>query len=435
MLTAVIESTYPVSFRKEDTNTLREHLRRRHSVDLIGMKRVGISNFLRFFLYHQDVKKTLAGTDENHLFIPVDLNDLIEREIYAFWMLTFKRVLDTVEDTALPQEIKRRISSAFLSSIQTQDLFLLLDGLRRSMGILVQASILPTIFFLRFDRIKDTVTPEFVDNLQGLRDATHEKLSYVFTSYRSLDSLSPQAFTKARLSTSSQVMYICPLKDEDMKIIMQEYKKRYSLSLSQDLENHLLGLVGGNVQYMQVALVILGEQKGVKSFNKNYIEQIIRQDERVILLGEELWESLSRMEKDVFIKIEKNEPLTAQDRKNASYIFETGMVREDGDALKGFNPLFSEYIQSVLKHVSQGKDLVFSKKEYLLFKLLENHTGEICERDLIIESVWPEYVEFGVSDWSIDRLVARVRGKLRKQASPFEIRTIRTRGYMLTERS
>ena len=73
-----------------------------------------------------------------------------------------------------------------------------------------------------------------------------------------------------------------------------------------------------------------------------------------------------------------------------------------------------------------------TRKEHLLFTLLETHLGDICERDEIIEVVWPEYKEFGVSDWAIDRLVARVRVKLREQNSPYEIVTVRTRGYKLS---
>jgi len=429
------EGAYPLSFRKEDTRILGEHLHRRHSVDLIGMKRVGISNFLRYFLYHQDLKETFISPSENHLFITVDLNDLVERELYAFWTLTFKRVIDSVEEADLPDELKQKVSSAFLSSIQTQDLFLLLDALRKSMGLLVQAGVFPTVFFLRFDRIKDAVTPEFVDNLHGLRDATHGKLCYVFTSYRSLDSLCPQAFTKASLNAFSQLMYIRPLIEVDMRIILQEYKKRYSLEITKELEGELLRLVGGNVQYMQVVLVILSEQKDKGPLHKENLKDIIRQDERISLLGEELWESLSSSEKEALAKIEAQEVLTDDEKKAASYIFESGMVKEENEALTIFNPLFAEYVNGVLQHVSRERELVFSKKEHLLFSLLQNHVGEICERDLIIEAVWPEYREFGVSDWSIDRLVARVRSKLKKQMSPFEIRTIRTRGYMLTERS
>jgi DNA-binding response OmpR family regulator len=47
--------------------------------------------------------------------------------------------------------------------------------------------------------------------------------------------------------------------------------------------------------------------------------------------------------------------------------------------------------------------------------------------------VWPEYEEFGVSDWTIDRLIARLRAKLKQQQSTYTIVTVKTRGYKLVE--
>lgn len=432
-----VESLYPLTFRENEAKLLGEHLRHRHSVDLVGMKRVGISNFLRYFLHHSQVKEIFISPEEKHFFIPVDLNDLVERELYPFWTLTFKRILDEVEKSQFPAELQQRIASSFLSSIQTKDLFLLIDGVRRSLSLLVAQNYIPTLFFLRFDRIKDVVTPEFFDNLQGLRDGTNGKLSYVFTSFRSLDVLSPQAFSKANLSAFSQILYIKPASEEDMRIIAEQYKKHYRLSLSPSVERVLFRLVGGYVQYLQLALVILNERKEGKELTEEQFLELFTQDERITLQSEELWESLSNGERDAVIRISKGEELSPEDLRNAEYVFETGFVNKDGnDTLTLFSPLFTHYILTHVNHVFQSeKELVFSKKEHLLFSLLQERVGQICERDEIIEGVWPEYREFGVSDWSIDRLVARVRSKLKKQASPFEIRTIRTRGYMLTERA
>ena len=102
----IIEATYPLSFRSADAKKLGKHLSHHESVVLIGMKRVGISNFLRFFLYHKDIQKTYIKNGKN-LFIPIDLNDLVELEIFPFWMLVLKRVVDTVESSRLPTDVKR----------------------------------------------------------------------------------------------------------------------------------------------------------------------------------------------------------------------------------------------------------------------------------------------------------------------------------------
>lgn len=429
---SIIEVTYPLSFREEDAKILGEHLRHRHSVDLIGMKRVGISNFLRFFLYRPEIVPAHIGNEQKHLFIPVDLNDLVEREIYPFWSLTLKRIVDVVNASHLPSVNKRRIEQLFESSIQSQDLFLMIDGVRQGLIETMQDNVCVTLFFLRFDRMRDAVTPQFFDNLQGLKDATHQKLAYVFTSFRSLDRLSPTAFPKASLSVFSHQMYMKPAKKEDTNIIYQSYKARYKLQLSDLVEEELFRLVDGYVQYLQLALIVLNEKKTAIPSEKELF-QVLLGDERIILQSEELWESLDREEKDVLFKIGKGERVSNEERTKAAYLWDTGFVREEGDVVVLFSPLFAEFLKRKEETSVQPSSAVhFSKKEHLLYTLLEQHVDQICERERIIEAVWPEYQELGVSDWAIDRLVARVRVKLKQQKSQYEIVTIRTRGYKLT---
>lgn len=426
----VTESSYPLTFRRHDATILGEHLHHRHSVDLVGMKRVGISSFLRYFLYNTEITKTFIGKGEHHVFIPVDLNDLVEREIFPFWALTFKRLLDEVEERDFPETLKKTINANFLAAIQSHDLFLLLDGIRRSLTKLVDEGYLPTLFFLRFDRIQDAVTPEFFNNLQGLRDATQQKLAFVFTSYRSLDALSPDVFRKASLSGFSQVMFFKP-SVADLKTIYTAYNQRYQLPLPDKFVSALLSMVGGNVQYLQVAMIILNEHKQQKQTSPEELFDVLARDERIVLQSEELWESLLPTEKHVVLKILRHETFSDEDAKDASYIFDVGLVEKREGSWELFSPLFAQYLSQEGKTILHESDVAFTKKEHQLFSLLQERLGEICERDTIIASVWPEYQEFGVSDWSIDRLVARVRAKLKQQTSPYEIKTIRTRGYVL----
>lgn len=430
MEVSVSESTYPITFRQEDAKLLGEYLRQRQSVNIVGMKRVGISNFLRFFLFHPETIHTYVDQKGKHLFIPVDLNDLVERELYPFWTLLFKRIVDEVERMELSDSSKQKIASAFLMAIQSHDLFLLIDGIRNALSILVAEGFLPTVFLLRFDRISQAVTPEFFDNLQGLYDATHQKLAFVFTTYRRLDVLCAGVVSKASLAVFSQLIYVKPLKKEDMEIMYQKSQSRYKLQLTPSLQEELFTLVGGDVQYLQLALIALQERKEQKITTKEELVALLSSDERLQLQSEELWESLTTEEKEVLLKVVRGEVVTAEEKKKVPYIFETGMVGKN-TSLRVFSPLFSEYVLSHSGSSTRSKEVVFSKKEHLLFTTLHDHLGEIREREEIIEAVWPEYQEFGVSDWSIDRLVARVRAKLRQQESPFEIKTIRTRGYIL----
>ncbi len=427
----VSESTYPIHFRSPDAKILGEYIQHRQSVDIVGLKRVGISNFLRFILSHPKVIPTYVDATHKHFFIPVDLNDLVERELYPFWTLTFKRIVDEAEKSKLSDDAKQKIASTFLSAIQSHDLFLMIDGIRRAIAILVEAGYLPTLFFLRFDRIKKAVTPEFFDNLQGLRDSSHQQLSFVFTSYRRLDVLSPDVLSKSDLASFSQVMYLRPLLHDDMSILYKSYQERYDLGLSNALQQELFLLVGGNVQYLQLAIIVLREKKDSPPRTSEELFHVLTHDERLMLQSEELWESLTGEEKEILVRISKGGKVGEEEKKKVPYLFETGLLKEENGGYTIFSKLFLQYIVTLAQIVAHSKELVFSKKEHLLFTTLHDHLGEIQEREEIIERVWPEYKEFGVSDWSIDRLVARVRVKLKQQESPFEIKTIRTRGYVL----
>lgn len=429
----VIETSYPLHYRQKEVLALGEHLKHRHSVMMVGMKRVGISNFLRFFLYRKDIVKTYIDKEQKHLFIPVDLNDLVEKELSPFWTLTLKRIVDACQRSSLSILVQKEIESYFLDSIQSQDLFLTIDSIRRAIMKIVEQGLLPTIFFLRFDRIKEVATPEFFANLQGLKDATNQKLAYVFTSFQSLDRLSPEVFTRASLSLFCRELYLKPAAQKDIRVIYTTYKKRYDLTLSEEVEQGLFSFVDGYIQYLQLALIMLHERS--RAFlNKEQLFDALSKDERIILQSEELWDSLASSEKMSLQKIVREKPLTQEDLEKSRYVWDTGMVYEQDKKTRLFSPLFSQYVQQAdAKHVKDNGHAEFTKKEHLLYQLLFENVNSICEREAIIEFVWPEVESLGVSDWAIDRLVARVRNKLRSQKSKYEVQTVKTRGYKLVD--
>lgn len=432
MDTHIPEATYPITFRKDIARTLGEHLEQQKSVELVGMKRVGINNFLRFFLFHEKIKQEYLPLDGKHFFILIDLNDLIERELFPFWRLAFKRIADAVEASSFDEEIKKKISSLFLASIQSGDLFLTYDGVRDALALLARNNIYPTVFLTRFDRLSHAATPEFFNNLQSLKDATQHRLSYVFTSYRELDRLMPDVFHRKDLSLFSQVVYMTPMDEKDSRTILETMEKHYKVTLEASLADEVIRLAGGHVQYIQLELLILSELKTKISVDE--LQELLLNDERITLQSEELWESLSEYEKGTLMKVLNGEKIEREDKANAKYVWDVGFLQGKAPKDSLFSPLLAAYLQKQEKKEKEpsASAIEFSKKEHILFTYLEQHINEICEREDIVDIVWPEYKEYGVSDWSIDRLVARVRGKLKKRNSPYEIITVRTRGYKLS---
>lgn len=427
----VIEATYPITFRQDEAKELGKHLQGHHSVVLTGMKRVGISNFLRFFLNHRDIIPTYISKTDKHIFIPVDLSDLVEREIFPFWILTLKRIADAIEHSKLvDKKVKSEIDALFLNSIQSKELFLVIDSVRKSLQIIIQNGVFPTIFFLRFDRIKDAVTAEFFDNLQGLKDAMHQKMSYVFTSYRGLDKLAPNVFTRSSLLLFSHDMYIKPAKRENAKMIGEAYLKEDGQHVSTNVYEYLLDIVGGYIQYLQLGIIFLRSHQVIVGSKEELFAYLVN-DEQINLQSEELWESLDSLEQEILTKVVLGTKIILEDKKRARYLWDTGLLFESDEKIIIFSQIFSYYVKQKIGEKTEQNGADFTRKEYLLFKFLKEHYDKVCERERIVIAVWPETESFGVSDWAIDRLVARVRGKLKKQQSEYEIQTIKTRGYKL----
>jgi len=197
------------------------------------------------------------------------------------------------------------------------------------------------------------------------------------------------------------------------------------LKFSSDSKQQILFLVDGYTQYLQFALTYLHENKS-KSVSTELIDELLR-DERVALQSEELWESLTPEEQEVLIKFLRKGKIINEEKDKASYLWNTGIINEKTI----FSPLFEKYVEQKGKTHNDSHKKELSKKENLLLKLLENNRGALCEREMIIENVWPEAQSYGVSDWAVDRLVARLRQKLKVLNPDYEIITVKTRGYKL----
>jgi len=427
-----VVTKFPLIFRYEDARELGSHLSSHRSVVLIGIKRVGISNFLRFFINRKDVVENYVNDSKKHIFIPINLIDLVECEIAPFWTLTLKRIVDAIENSEINKDVKREIRGLFLESIQLQDLFFTIDSVRLSIKKIIEEGYLPTLFFIRFDRLGASVTPEFFANLEGLRDSSHQQLTYVFTSFLPFRRIFPAVSAQAVLALAYKSIYFKPSEKEDAKIIFATYKSRYNIRLENSLEKDFLNLVDGHFQYLQLGLIALHEPAIVIKTKEELLNYLVK-DERIKLQSEELWENLEKQEQDILLKIVNKGEVTREEKKKGVYLWNSGFVLADKQKLKIFSPLFEYYVKERRKEESKANGTEFSKKELIFFEFLKRNQDVICERERIIEEVWPEAEELGISDWAIDKLAGRVRSKLKLQENNFELQTIKTRGYKLIE--
>jgi DNA-binding winged helix-turn-helix (wHTH) protein len=353
---------------------------------------------------------------------------IVEQEIPPFWTLAFKRLSDAIEDTNLDIALKNQISTLFLNSIQLQDLFLTIENFKKSLNILILKGISPTFFFIRFDRLKDTATKQLLENFMGLIDATNRNISYVFTSYKPLDQVSAHAFHPDALAGFMHIMFLKPAKSNDSESIVNFFDAKYDLHLDQKTCREIVKLSGGHIHYINLLALIIKEHG-----NKLPPLSEIVKDERVAYLYDELLDSLTEEEIEVLKNVVATNNASEEMKSRAKYLWQTGFLTEENQT---FSPLFQHFVQhhsTKKNHPTLGDSHDFTKKEFMLFQLLKDNLDSICERDDIAHVVWPEIESEGVSDWTIDRLVGRLRNKLKVQKSEYSIVTIKTRGYKLVK--
>lgn len=73
-----------------------------------------------------------------------------------------------------------------------------------------------------------------------------------------------------------------------------------------------------------------------------------------------------------------------------------------------------------------------SPPQYRLLELLYQHAGQICTREQVIETVWPDAYGEGVSEQAIDALIRRLRDRLSEVDKDTEyVITVRGHGFRL----
>jgi len=78
------------------------------------------------------------------------------------------------------------------------------------------------------------------------------------------------------------------------------------------------------------------------------------------------------------------------------------------------------------------KPVNLSPKEFALLAYLYERRGQVCSKDDIGQSVWPEYEAGGIFDYQIENLVRRLRTRIEVDpANPQVLFTIRGLGYKL----
>lgn len=194
----------------------------------------------------------------------------------------------------------------------------------------------------------------------------------------------------------------------------------WSMNLDDRQKKEIYALCGGYLWIISHVQRLLRDNPGLK------IEEAAK-DDMLLTKLETIWAKLLPEEKVILEKIAVHK-LSEEDRKLPEYkhLQSIGAIKHSEGKDKLGVPLLSLVINNTQKLNLWSSDStnifinnkpftkMFSAKETKLMHLLISHKKEIMPRDRIAQELWGKEWEEKYSDWAIDRLLYRIRQKIKQ---------------------
>lgn len=430
------EASFPLIFRSDDAKRFAAILKKRESVCLVAMKKVGISGFLRFFYYHPFARDTYLGKEnEKLLFVFCDFNELFELTPHSLWTYLALCIAKSVREDARFLSIAHTIEQLALQAAQITDAFRAYYTVKTMTEELCkdQESVSIVLILMRFDRLVPIGDSELFTSLQNLFDAVKFRLVFVTTSVRPLPDIFPRMSHWLEPHVLTHQQYIKPLTSGDRERLSSYFNltTRYDTTISARIRYEILTIGGGHTLLTRLAGIAWSALPEAVKKNSTFPIDDLVDDERIRLACNEIWHYLTNREREAvrMVVAGKRVMLAPKD-----YLFTTGIINAKEKSQKLFSPLFAAWVRKHTKRSTVSTSTEFTHKEQALFHYLTTHRGELIRRDAIVTAVWPESTEnpdLVPSDWAIDRLISRLRKKIRERNDSVAIITVRGKGYKL----
>jgi len=359
---------FPLDYRTHEIQAILSAVKSGQCVSLVGLSGSGKSNLMGFLA---------------HRYTEIPVVRPIPKWPPLFCLLDCNQLADHSPDSLL-RFIRNALESTG-SSGNFPDEFVALesvlnDALRERLGI--------CLLFDRFDRISvetgEPVKSAMFGNLRALRDRHKYALTYVIATRRPLD---PQNELSELFFANT--IWLGPLEENDAQWSIQEFAQRQGLEWDQATIQKIMRLSG---TYPALLRAIC-----------------------------EAFAAGSTLE----ISSLKDHPILTRRIKEFWADCPDDQVLQD----LGLNQIELLALGSKPFSVDTTR---LTAKENLLWQYFENHPGEVCSKDDLIQAVWPEDRVYaaGIRDDSLAQLVRRLREKIEEDPSnPRYIQTVPGRGY------
>ena len=229
-----------------------------------------------------------------------------------------------------------------------------------------------------------------------------------------------------------------PLYDEkDSRQFIAYYCHQWKFSLPEKIIKEIMDMWGGYFWLIHQACRSLRD-------NPDKAIQDAFSDDLMMKKLEIIWNKFTKEEKDIIEKVFfENMENVDKFTQIYNYLKSIRVIKEIDGKVKLGIPLLSKIIEAELRINTfqfKGKQILIgnkditsklTKKEKIMMLILLHSKDKLISRDVIARAVWEDKWHEKYSNWAIDRLVYRIRKKLRSIGIKDELlRTVKKKGFI-----
>lgn len=427
---------YPITYRKQEMQTIARWIANGDSGSIVGLPGVGRSTFLEFLYHRRDaLAQYLLASSPAVVIIPVDLNILPDYSVatlYRVILRSFNQARHQFSDKSLQQ----KIATQYDTYKTTTDPFLAQDALWHILKESEKREIRIVWILNRYDEFCQIATPEMIRALRGLRDEIKNTLCYLVGMLQEVAYLPDSGLVEPLHDILDvNVCWIGPLNEADARdMILRELR---TMTVEEADINWVAQISGGHPVLIRIICNWLLLTK-IKPPQEKWVGFLLAQ-RMVQHRLERMWNSLTQEEQFTISELQKvqfwpperkmeRQKILKQHQNSLSQLQKKGISQQVQGEWRIFSTLFTEYVAQTegrgrgriwlekgTEELHQGQTLLqgltYLERNVLRF-FIEYPRMRHTHSD-IIEVVWPEEVQKeGVTTETLYQAIRGVRKKI-----------------------
>ena len=420
------------------------------SCSIIGLSNTGKSMLLR----------DLAAWTGNipATFVYVDCNLMLAATDQGFYEAVLRALQEALADKEdIAPGLLEKLTTCYRKTVQPESPFLVPLGFNDAIKETCRA--LPggvALLLDEFDEAYATLDSRVFLNLRALHDKYRDQLAYVTATVKSLKRIrsDPTVDEFYELVTHNE-RHLDMLTEPDARALLLNLVERRAVELDEAEIRYVWEQAGGHPGLLSaVAQLLIDLEAGTPELYRQQGLALVTQrlDESEIAQSEciKLWHQLSEREQNELLRCVVEGP-DCPSKSVVASLQQSGILKSEkkprlfGDRFTAFvrrrRWAKVDYPEGIWVDVDAGDVWVdgrpvptLTELEYRLLQTLYGRLDKLCDKYLIVESVWgQEYIDT-VDDARIEKLISRLRTKIEPDPTqPRYLVTVRGRGYRLRQ--